>query len=102
MTLLAELNLFRGDPVLLKGKRNHETLVIAFSDENVNNGSIKMNKVVRKNLRVKLGDLVSLHAAGDVKYGKAVHVLPFSDTTEGITGKTFPFSVLFSLNFLVR
>lgn len=60
--------------------------MIAISDEECTDGSIKMNKVVRKNLRVKLGDLVSLHSAGEVKYGKAIHVLPFSDTTEGITG----------------
>ena len=48
-----------------------------------------MNKVVRKNLRVRLGDVVSVHQCPDVKYGKRVHVLPFEDTTEGITGNLF-------------
>lgn len=48
-----------------------------------------MNKVVRKNLRVRLGDIVSVHQCPDVKYGKRVHVLPFEDTTEGITGNLF-------------
>jgi transitional endoplasmic reticulum ATPase len=48
-----------------------------------------MNKIVRKNLRVKLGDVVSVHAAGEVPYGKAVHVLPFDDSIEGISGNLF-------------
>merc|ERR1711998_408931 len=44
---------------------------------------------VRKNLRVRLGDIVSIHAWGDVPYGKRVHVLPLDDTIEGITGNLF-------------
>lgn len=41
------------------------------------------NKVVRKNLRVRLGDLITVSACGDVPYGKRVHVLPVDDTIEG-------------------
>ena len=48
-----------------------------------------MNKVIRKNLKVKLGDVVSIHPAGEIKYGKRIHVLPFADTVEGITGNLF-------------
>ena len=44
---------------------------------------------MRKNLRVLLGDIVSVHACGDVPYGKRVHVLPLDDTIEGITGNLF-------------
>merc|ERR1712159_246669 len=47
------------------------------------------NKVVRKNLRVRLGDVVSVHQCTDVKYGKRVHVLPFGDSIEGVTGNLF-------------
>jgi transitional endoplasmic reticulum ATPase len=86
---MEELNLFRGDPVLIKGKRRHDTVCIALVDENTEDSKIRMNKVIRRNLRVKLGDIVSLHATGDVKYGKAIHVLPFEDTIEGITGNLF-------------
>ena len=46
-------------------------------------------EVVRKNLRVRLGDIVSVHACGDVPYGKRIHVLPLDDTIEGITGNLF-------------
>ena len=45
--------------------------------------------MVRKNLRVRLGDIVSVHACGDVPYGKRIHVLPLDDTIEGITGNLF-------------
>jgi len=45
--------------------------------------------VVRKNLRVRLGDIVSVHQCPDVKYGKRIHVLPFEDTIEGISGNLF-------------
>lgn len=48
-----------------------------------------MNKVVRSNLRVRLGDVVSVHQCQDVKYGKRVHILPVDDTIEGVTGSLF-------------
>lgn len=48
-----------------------------------------MNKVVRSNLRVRLGDVVSVHQCPDVKYGKRVHILPIDDTIEGVTGNLF-------------
>lgn len=53
-----ELNLFRGDTVLLKGKKRKETVCIVLSDETCPNDKIKMNRVVRNNLRVRLGDVV--------------------------------------------
>jgi len=52
---LAELKIYKGDPVLLKGKKRHETLCIALADPKLEDGKIRMNKVVRKNLRLRLG-----------------------------------------------
>lgn len=86
---MEELELFRGDTVLVKGKKRHETVCIAIANDETDDSKIRMNKVVRKNLRVKLGDVVSLHAVGDVKYGEKIHVLPFEDTVQGITGNLF-------------
>jgi len=86
---MEELDLFRGDSVLVRGKRRKETVVIALGNDNTENGKCRMNKVIRKNLKVKLGDCVSIHPAGEVKYGKKIHVLPFADTVEGITGNLF-------------
>merc|ERR1719432_657340 len=86
---MEELNLFRGDNVLIKGKKRKDTVCIVLADDNLEDGKIRLNKVVRKNLRVRLGDIVSVHACGDVPYGKRIHVLPLDDTIEGITGNLF-------------
>lgn len=45
-----------------------------------------MNKVVRNNLRVRMGDVISIHPCPDVPYGKRIHILPIDDTVEGLTG----------------
>lgn len=45
---------------------------------------IRMNKVVRTNLRVRLGDIVSIHPCPDIKYGERVHVLPIDDTVQDL------------------
>jgi len=84
-----ELELFRGDSVLLKGKKRKETVCIVLSDDTVSNERIRMNRVVRNNLRVRLGDVVSVSACSDIKYGKRIHVLPIDDTIEGLTGNWF-------------
>lgn len=83
------LELFRGDTVLLKGKKRKDSVCIVLAEEDCEESKIRMNKVIRKNLRVRLGDIVSIHQCPDVKYGKRVHILPFEDTTEGITGNLF-------------
>merc|ERR1712198_454842 len=84
-----ELQLFRGDTVLLKGKKRKETVCIVLSDDTVSNEKIRMNRVVRNNLRVRLGDIVAVSACPDVKYGAKIHVLPIDDTIEGLTGNFF-------------
>lgn len=84
-----ELQLFRGDSVLLKGKRKKETVCIVLTDENCSNDRIRMNRVVRNNLRVYLSDIVSIQSCPDIKYGQRIHVLPFDDTVEGLTGNLF-------------
>ena len=81
-----ELQLFRGDTVLLKGKRRKETVCIVLSDENCPDEKIRMNRVVRNNLRVRLADVVMIQSCPGVKYGKRIHILPIDDTVEGLTG----------------
>ncbi|ETN74126.1 hypothetical protein RB195_019171 [Necator americanus] len=84
-----ELALFRGDTVVLKGKKRKETVAIVLADDYCPNDKIRMNRVVRHNLRVRLGDVVSVTAAPNIGYGKRVHVLPIDDTVEGLTGNLF-------------
>ncbi|KAH7867042.1 hypothetical protein Vadar_028132 [Vaccinium darrowii] len=83
------LQLFRGDTILIKGKKRRDTICIVLGDEQCEEPKIRMNKVVRANLRVRLGDVVSVHQCPDVKYGKRVHILPIDDTIEGLTGNLF-------------
>lgn len=84
-----ELQLFRGDTVLLKGKKRKQTVCIVLSDDNMSDDKVRMNRVVRNNLRIRLGDIVSIQPCPDVKYGKRIHVLPIDDTVEGLTGNIF-------------
>ena len=62
-----ELKIFNGDTVLLIGvyyandRKRKDTICIALAvedDDDLPNEKIRMNKVVRNNLRVKSGDLV--------------------------------------------
>ena len=88
---MEELQLFRGDTVSIKGKKGKETvcIVLASESDECEDTNIRMNKVVRKNLRVRLGDVVSVQPCQDVPYGKRIHVLPIDDTVEGVTGNLF-------------
>ncbi|KAK3755281.1 hypothetical protein QZH41_004101 [Actinostola sp. cb2023] len=86
---MEELQLFRGDTVLIKGKKRKDTVCIVLSDDTIADEKIRMNKVIRHNLRVRLGDIISVQSCPDVKYGKRIHVLPFDDTVEGLTGNLF-------------
>ena len=69
--------------------RLQDTILVVLSDDECEEGKIRLNKVVRNNLKVRLGDIVSVHACPDVKYGKHIHVLPFEDSIEGVTGDMF-------------
>ena len=64
-------------------------MCIVLVDEQCEEEKIRMNKVVRANLRVRLSDVVSVHQCPDLKYGKRVHILPFDDSVEGLTGNLF-------------
>ncbi len=87
---MEELNLFRGDTVLLKGKKNRTTVCIALGeDTGTDDNSVRLNKCVRKNLRVKLGDYIHITQFDEIQSAKKVHILPLDDTIEGITGNLF-------------
>ena len=71
------------------GKKRKDTVCIALASEegdDLDNMRIRMNKVVRRNLRVRLGDVVAVHPCPDIPNGNRVHILPIDDTIEGITG----------------
>jgi transitional endoplasmic reticulum ATPase len=103
---MENLQLFRGDTIIvrfvheyvsfdlnlthcLSGKKRRDTVLICLSSDDVEEGRIQVNKVARNNLRVKLGDFVHVHQCLDIKYGKRVHILPFDDSIEGLSGNIF-------------
>ncbi|KAI8980481.1 transitional endoplasmic reticulum ATPase [Pilobolus umbonatus] len=86
---MERLQLFRGDTVIVKGKKRRDTVLIVLADDDMEDNKAKVNKVVRNNLRVRLGDVITLHPCPDIKYGKRIHVLPIDDTVEGLTGNLF-------------
>ncbi|KAF9652107.1 AAA ATPase [Thelephora ganbajun] len=83
------LQLFRGDTIIVRGKKRRDTVLIVLSSDDVEEGRIQINKVARNNLRVKLGDVANVHQCPDIKYGKRVHILPFDDSIEGLSGNIF-------------
>lgn len=54
-TRMQQLQIFRGDTVLIRGKMRHDTVCVVVTDQDLDEGKIRLNKVVRKNLRVRLG-----------------------------------------------
>lgn len=62
------LQLFRGDTVLVKGKKRRDTVLIVLADDDLDDGSARINRVVRHNLRVKHGDIITVHPCPDIKY----------------------------------
>ncbi len=84
----AELNLLRGETVLLKGKRRKETVALLTLDDTgtLTSEKIRMNKVLRTNLGVALSDNITIHKIPNMPASKRVHILPFADTIEGISG----------------
>ena len=83
---MEELELSRGDIVLIKGKQSKDTACVVRTDETCGAGKIRMNNCVRKNLKVLLGDVVSVRPTLSVMYGERVHVEPVEDSLEGVTG----------------
>ena len=69
------LQLFRGDTVLVKGKKRKDTVLIVLADDDLDDGSARMNRVVRHNLRVKHGDIVTVHPCPDIKYVSNLEIL---------------------------
>lgn len=92
-----ELKIYKGDTVILRGnsilhslgkKRKTSIAIALITDpkDEMPADKIRMNKVMRKNLRVHLGDIVTVKACPDIPNGTRVHILPMEDTIEGITG----------------
>lgn len=90
-TTLADLNLFEGDTVTIKGKRGKKTVAsvavvdvadVAILKDGVGlrSGAIGMTTDAMKNVAIRAGDTVTITAAPNVKFGKAVLILPHQES----------------------
>jgi SpoVK/Ycf46/Vps4 family AAA+-type ATPase len=66
------------DPALRRFGRFDREVDIGIPDPT---GRLEILRIHTKNM--KLGDLVHVSPANDIKYGKRIHVLPFADSVEG-------------------
>jgi AAA+ superfamily predicted ATPase len=71
--------ILKGDILTLFG--NKQTLAIAREDESVPKGKIQMNKVIKKNLNVNIGDTIEIKLL-EVNFGKQIKVLPVEETVQ--------------------
>ena len=89
------LQLFRGDTVLVKGKKRKDTVLIVLADDDLDDGSARMNRVVRHNLRVKHGDVITVHPCPDIKYVSAHQELALQESETNLNDR--PSASQFSL-----
>ena len=87
---MEEMGLFEGDTVSIKGKRGKKTMaaiavidetdVTALADGTAETAAIGMSVDAMKNAGVRSGDRVTVVPAPNVKFGKAVLVLPTAES----------------------
>ena len=58
-----KLDLFRGDTVLLKSLKQTETCCVIMMNDSLKDDKIQMNRCLRNNLGVKIGDVVRYYSA---------------------------------------
>lgn len=83
---MQELNIFHGDTVILRGNKRKMCPAIVIKDEELDVNKIRMNRCIRNNIRVRLGDVVAVKPKPDTVNLTKLHVLPFKDSIEGLEG----------------
>lgn len=78
-----ELQLFLGDLIMLTGRKYRQTICVALVNDSCINDHVQINSTIRRNLRVRFGDRVSIERCQNVKDGTHVRVLPIDDTLQG-------------------
>lgn len=86
---MAALSIYRGDTITIKGKKNRTTVAVVLEDNDLGEAKIRLSKVARKNIAIKLGDTATVSPCRDIAYGNRIHVLPFDDTVQNLTGDLF-------------
>lgn len=62
------LELSHGDTVLVKEKNGRDTVLAVVSNDELEDGYAYINRVVRDNLRVRQGDVITIHPRRNIKH----------------------------------
>ncbi|KAI3614445.1 valosin-containing protein [Moniliophthora roreri] len=81
----AMLHLAEGDFIIVRGK-GRDTVLMCFLQDYGKVGKIHINQVARNNLRVKLGDFVSVHLLTDIEDGRWISIRPINNSVKGLSG----------------
>jgi transitional endoplasmic reticulum ATPase len=77
---MSSLNLFDGDTISIRGKRGKKTLGTCTSVDSTGAAGIGLSPDAMKNAGVRSGDDVTVTPHPDLKFGKAVLILPYGDS----------------------
>ncbi|KAJ5186386.1 hypothetical protein N7449_011150 [Penicillium cf. viridicatum] len=88
---MKSLQLLGGDIVLVKGKKGKDTVLVAVSEDELEDGYACINLSIRLNLRVEYSDLITIYPCPNINAANRIAVLPIADTIEGFTGSLFDF-----------
>ncbi|CEL99139.1 unnamed protein product [Vitrella brassicaformis CCMP3155] len=86
---LEKLGLFQGDYARVRGKKNKDTLAVVDVDDKMDEDKVRIPRIARRNLRVYVGDAVSVKPFERIKNIKHVVVVPFDDTVQSIAGDLY-------------
>jgi transitional endoplasmic reticulum ATPase len=64
---IQNLKLSNGDVVLVKGKNRRTTILIILANDDLDDGNAGMNNVVKFNLEVRNGDMITIQPCLDIK-----------------------------------
>ena len=75
--------------VKVTGRFNKFSHVVLLTRPDVEPSKMLMNRMVRKNLNVNVGDVVTLSTAMDLKEAKRIQFAPFEEDLQDYNGDVF-------------
>ena len=82
-----ELKLFKSETALLKGRKKKKLIQIILPDNNnLSDNKIRLNATSRRNLGVKIGDIIYISKYHIIPVGNKVKILPLEDSLEEVSG----------------
>ncbi|CAF1261051.1 unnamed protein product [Adineta steineri] len=76
---IAQLGLNSNDVVILIGKKCCETVGIILADAEYTDDRIRVSPIIKNNLRVRAGEVISIQKCTDIAVGKHIYVLPINN-----------------------